>query len=792
MTDQPRKVLLVSATIGEGHNATARAVEEAAHRHWPHAEIAWVDALRTMGRWVPRTFNRIYTVNVETTPWLYDFFYDALWRYRWFANACRRFVGAWSGRCLRPAVRAFSPDLVVSTYPLGTAGLDWMRRHDGMNAPVAAVVSDFSPHPFWVYAEADQHLVMSETSVRAMHAAEPEAVGSACSPPVVHRFHPRERDTARAEFGFPDGFTALVSCGSLGFGSVERAARAALRVPEVHTVLVVCGHNAELHEQLSTRLPDPRLTTLGWVRDMPGLMACSDVVISNAGGATALEALACGRVPIMFEPIAGHGNANAELMAEAKLADLCPRERDLTELLQHLATDPDALAAREQRAREHRQRSDFDEHVAALPSLPRHRGRRPMRPQDAFFVYATTARVPQQTGAVLHLAGDLPASERTEQVADRIVERAAELPLLTRTLVVRRGRRPQWSHVPHIDPGEHLRCHEVDGPEQVTAIVQDFFRRPVRTDVPPWELLVLHETTSGRTRILAKMHHALGDGVAVTSTLVRLLCDDPHQAQRRAAPEARSFREQARDLVSGLVSLAGAGTAPPVSTSGRSTAARSFGFVDLPADRVRAGARTCGVPSSVLLLGCVAEALHRVTGAAAADAVFRVMVPRTGRTGRGGAGPDVPGNHTCSMSVDLPVGPMPVADRVHAVGAALAIPERAGQPVASATVLSLLGRLPAPLHAALVRRIYHRRFFSAVVSVLPGRRSEARIAGHPVEIVSPVLSLADGVGVAVGAVNWGRRVGFGVTVDPGLAPPAHSVAEALRAAFTELVRGDRP
>nr|WP_228046688.1 wax ester/triacylglycerol synthase domain-containing protein [Saccharopolyspora sp. HNM0983] len=777
---------MVSATIGEGHNATARAVEEVAHRHWPGVEVEWVDALRAMGGWVPRTFNRIYVLNVETTPWLYDFFYDALWRYRWFADACRRFVGAWSGRCLLPAVRAVSPDLVVSTYPLGTAGLDWMRRHGLLDVPLAAVVSDFSPHPFWVYAEADQHLVMSETSARALRSAEPDAVGSACSPPVVTAFRPRERGAARAAAGLPDGFTALISCGSLGFGSVERAARAALRVREVRAVLVVCGRNAALREQLRTRLPDPRLAALGWVEDMPGLMACSDVVISNAGGATALEALACGRAAVTFEPIAGHGRANAELMAEAELADLCPREQDLTALLQQLATDPDALAEREQRAHKHRQRADFDEQVAAMPALPRHSGRRPLRPQDAFFVHAGTPHVPQQTGAVLHLGGDVPAHERAEHIAARITEHAAGLGLLTRRLVLRPGRRPQWAHVPRIDPAEHLRCREVDDPERAAAVLADFFTEPVRTDRPPWELLVLRESADGRTRLLAKMHHALGDGVAVTSALLRLLCDGPHPPELRPAAETRSARERVRGLVSGLLSLAAAGPAPPVPTSGRSSAARSFGFAELPADRVRSAARAHGVSSSVLLVGCVAEALHRMTGSATPDDLFRVMVPRTARTGRNGPGPDAPGNYTASMSVDLPVGPMRVADRLAAVDSALDAPERAGQPVASAAVLSLLGRLPAPLHAAVVRRIYHRRFFSAVVSVLPGRRRGADIDGHHLEAVSPVLSLADGTGVAVGAVNWGSRVGFGVTTDPELAPRADSLAGALREAFAEL------
>src|SRR6476646_10341596 len=82
--------------------------------------------------------------------------------------------------------------------------------------------------------------------------------------------------------------------------------------------VVVCGRNERLRRELAARgEPPDRLRVLGWTDDMPGWITASDIVIGNAGGATGLEAMACGRPVIMFDPIAGHGRANAELMASA-------------------------------------------------------------------------------------------------------------------------------------------------------------------------------------------------------------------------------------------------------------------------------------------------------------------------------------------------------------------------------------------------------------------------------------------------------------------------------------------
>ncbi|MER6990417.1 wax ester/triacylglycerol synthase domain-containing protein [Saccharopolyspora hirsuta] len=792
MTVQPRRVLLISATIGEGHNATGRAVAEAAGRVWPGCEIGWLDALRAMGRWVPGAFNWIYVTNVESTPWLYDFFYASLWRHRWFANASRRFVGAWSGRMMRRAIAEHDPDLIVSTYPLGTAGLDWLRRRGELDVPVAAVVSDFSPHPFWVYPEIDLHHVMSEASLREMRRAEPDAVGAVCVPPVVSAFRPGDRAAARRQFGLPEsGFTVLISCGSLGFGSVERAVEAALLAEGVARVVVVCGRNDALRQRFANR-PEDRLVALGWVDDMPGLVACADVVVTNAGGATALEALACGRAVVMFEPIAGHGRANAELMADAELAELCPRAADLTATLRRWAAEPDELAQREQQALKHCQTADFADQVAALAHLPRHRGRRPLRPQDAFFVHATTRAVAQQTGAVLRLEGPpRTVHDWHEEIAGRIERRAGQLPMLTRRLALRRGRRPQWIHDRDVEPRDHLRCREVRGEQAVAAARDQFFSAPVRTDRQPWELLLLRETESGQVSLLAKLHHALGDGVAVTSTLLRLLTDDPQPASVPGRGDRPKWHRRAGAITRGLVSLAGAGPAPSSAWAGRSTANRSFDGLELPAAEVRACARQRGVSTTALLLGVVAEALHRALPDPVAGQRFRVMVPRTVRTGRGGVGADVPGNHTASLSLDLPVGPMPVEQRLAAVAAELGKPERTGQPAAAGAVLAALGVLPAPLHAWVVRQIYQRRFFSAVVSVLPGQRRPAHVGPALIAGVLPVLSLADGVGVAVGAIGWADRVGFGVTTDTGLAPGAAVLTGHLRDAFAALWAGDR-
>jgi WS/DGAT/MGAT family acyltransferase len=803
----PERLLVVSANIGEGHNATARAVEERASRLWPGCQLRRVDTLDRMGAWVGPGFRWIYRVNVDTTPWLYDFFYRALWRYPWFATASCRFTGTWSGIRLAPIIAEYRPDLVVSTYPLGTGGLDWIRRHGGLNVPAAAIISDFAPHPFWVYPEIDLHYVASEASLRAMYRARPDARGAVGAPPVVSAFAPTDPGTARRRCSLPDeGLIVLVSCGSLGFGSVERAVDAALAAgPEV-CVVVACGRNEALRARLAGRHePAQRLIPLGWTDQMAALTAAADVVVTNAGGATALEAVACGRAVLMFEPIAGHGKANAALMAAAGLAALCPGPAELTSTLRMLIAEPARLSAMQQRALDHIGALDLDAEIAALPALPRHHGARRLAASDALFVHAATATVAQQVGAVLLLEGIF--TQPLENLASRVAERVPALPMLRRRLELRPHRQPRWLLAGDVDPHAHVRARTVGATHELTftAAVREFFSAPVPMDRPPWQLEVISDSDAGRSAVLAKIHHSLGDGLAVTATLLALLSDSekPQAAQhavpatgalRKALPRARSADWRSRvvhasRVVRGLISLATAGGAPGGGPVGPSTAGRAYAMAVLPAAPVRSTARDHGVGTTALLLTLVGEALHRMdpAGTAVHDRL-RAMVPQTTQALRraGSDGRVYQGNHTAAVALDLPVGPMPPAWRMVAVAGELARRERADQPVAAQAVVRALGRLPAPLHARLVRATYGRRFFTLIASVLPGPRKAHCMWGLRVESVFPVLPLAEGVGLAVGFLAWGDMIGVGVTTDTGLVRGADRFANALRQAFDDL------
>ena len=263
-----------------------------------------------------------------------------------------------------------APDMVISTYPMATTGLEWLRRHRGLPVPTATWVAAFDPHPSWVHAGVDVNFVMHQVAVVPARDGVPGAEVMVSALPVSDAFGPGERGTAREQWELPaDGFVAIVSCGSLGFGSAEDTVTELLDGGGQDVcVVVVAGRNDDLAATMAAKFgADERVRVLGWVDDMPSLLLAADVVVTNAGGATFREAMACGRTVLMHNPIAGHGRANAELMARAGLARVCDGAGSLAAAARELRADPALLAQSEQAIAAHLgEHQHLDESLRAL------------------------------------------------------------------------------------------------------------------------------------------------------------------------------------------------------------------------------------------------------------------------------------------------------------------------------------------------------------------------------------------------------------------------------------------
>ncbi|SDF09609.1 MGDG synthase family glycosyltransferase [Pseudonocardia oroxyli] len=352
------RVLVLSAPVGEGHVAAARALAARMRERWPGAEVHEVES--TAGPLRDRLLRASYAATMRVAPALYGLGYDLLVRHPRFARLCKRVAAARLGRSLAPLLRAEHPDLVVSTYPMISGGLAWLRARDRLSARTVAVVTDVAVHPFWVWAGVDETWTLLPASRAQAEGIEPAADVRVAAPAVDRRFQPGDRLAARRALGLPESaFTVLVTGGSLGFGGLEGVVDA-VRAGGAEEIVVLCGRN----EGLRRRLRD-RATALGWTDRVPELVTAADLVLTTAGGMIASESLAVG-TPVLFAmPVPGHGVAGARMTEAAGLGVVCPRAEDVTATIRRLHAHPEEREALAARARAYSAHT-LDEELTAL------------------------------------------------------------------------------------------------------------------------------------------------------------------------------------------------------------------------------------------------------------------------------------------------------------------------------------------------------------------------------------------------------------------------------------------
>lgn len=313
------RILLVGAGMGAGH---AEVAGELARRLSDRgADTRAVDLLDIAGR-AGQRLQRTYRLLLARAPWLYD---GAMRFWARRPGPLQRLTAAGAGpfeEALLHQARSFEPDLIVATFNLAGQCLGRLRRRGALSTPLATVVIDPGPHPYWVSPGVGRHLVpaVAVEAYRGYGAPGAEAVAPALRPEFRT---PPEPTAARARLGLPgDRPIALVNAGSWAAGNLASTVDTLRRSPDLH-VVVLCGRDAALLRRWSG---SDRVRAVPWTREIVAYLSAADVIVDNAGGLTCWESLALRKPVVIFDPLPGHGRLNAAALQRAGLA-LWVRER---------------------------------------------------------------------------------------------------------------------------------------------------------------------------------------------------------------------------------------------------------------------------------------------------------------------------------------------------------------------------------------------------------------------------------------------------------------------------------
>lgn len=352
MENKKKKILIVYATAGIGHKKAAMAVYDALLSvKGPH-DVEIVDILHYTNTFFKKSYPSVYLFMINKMIFIWGFFYYFFnFRYvHMLTYPIRKFIHFMNGKRFAAYLTEYRPDILVSTHFMAPDICAYVKAQAGLDMEVINIVTDYRAHSFWVSGGVDHYVVghakTKKDLLRKWH-IKPESV-SVLGIPVEPKFSKKiEGKQAKAKLGLSvNNICVLLLSGGYGVGPIFNLLKLINNVSMPVSVIVVCGHNADLYKKVMGYKKDgrPNIINLGFVNNIDELMSAADIYVGKAGGISVTEALVKSLPVILVKPIPGQEERNARLIVREGGGILLNRVGDISKILEAVVSSDGTMS----------------------------------------------------------------------------------------------------------------------------------------------------------------------------------------------------------------------------------------------------------------------------------------------------------------------------------------------------------------------------------------------------------------------------------------------------------------
>ena len=353
-----KKFLIVTASIGSGHNKAAEAlVNEIKIKH-PDAEIHMVDFMSTKTAYLNGFLKEAYLKILDFVPDVYDFFYN-LTAGKSQGISVKSLLALTMKSNMESLIKQYQADVVICTHPFPCAAAAYLKKTKQVNIILAGVITDFTIHQLWVYNEVDLYFVANQ-KIREALAKRDVALDKIHDTgiPIDLSFGIQyDKEELLRKFNLKSDLPViLIMGGGLGLGGVKFALNHLETLKKSIQILVVAGVNSDLWADLKEIAKNSKhiVEVWGFSNNVQELMAVSTFIISKPGALTISEALAMELPMLLHEPIPGQEKENAAYVESIGAAIWIKDNQKLTEIVEAVLYDSAKLLKMQVKAREHK------------------------------------------------------------------------------------------------------------------------------------------------------------------------------------------------------------------------------------------------------------------------------------------------------------------------------------------------------------------------------------------------------------------------------------------------------
>jgi UDP-N-acetylglucosamine:LPS N-acetylglucosamine transferase/predicted metal-dependent phosphoesterase TrpH len=326
-----KKILILTAGFGDGHNAAARSLRDAIEFLDENSRAEVLDlfadsygAFNTLAR-------KTYLGMVQYAPNLWGGIYSMLEN-----PFVEKQLGGFTRlqTMLEKILNETQPDCVVSTYPVyGHVIKKIFAGHERPFKFITVVTDSITINSAWFRAPGDYFCVANDASADVLiKGGVAEKQIKALGFPVNPIFADNPDTLPQPAGNEPRRILYIINTGK------KKAGKAVDRLLELENVhlTISAGRDPNLRAKLIERTRDfgDSVKVLGWTNQMPELLMSHHLVISKAGGATVQEAIAARCPMIVNQVIPGQEEGNAELITKFNLGAVVEKNKEVAEAVE--------------------------------------------------------------------------------------------------------------------------------------------------------------------------------------------------------------------------------------------------------------------------------------------------------------------------------------------------------------------------------------------------------------------------------------------------------------------------
>lgn len=369
-----KKVLIMTASTGGGHNRAAKAIiEELEKRTFKGEKIECkiIDSFKLVNVAVDKVISEGYEMSAKYTPYAYGKMYNLSDKKFFSLNEFKSNpLSLLMARKFKKMIMEELPDLIIGTHAFPLVALSRLKKgargeelEDDFNEfvaksqdeiynfpPLISVLTDYTAHSTYLQDEIDYY-VCGDEYVKELLIEDgiPEEKIKPFGIPVEKSFlDNRPREVVLEEFGLdPSKKTVLLMGGSFGAGNIKGTLDDLAEIDRDFQILVITGRNEHLKNALEERASSYNTKTtikiMGFTNIMNDILPAIDILVTKPGGLTTTEALL--KIVPMVIPyfIPGQEGENLDFLTNCGVAVRTTNKISIKSVIKVLLDNPERL-----------------------------------------------------------------------------------------------------------------------------------------------------------------------------------------------------------------------------------------------------------------------------------------------------------------------------------------------------------------------------------------------------------------------------------------------------------------